>query len=182
MKTKILSLIILFFASQNAAFAQYEEAQKQTQPTVALLKIGYLSYDEALRAMPDYQLAQTSLQTLRAQYDAEMQNAEQEFNEKYETFLETQRTMADAIREKRQSELQSMMERNVAFKKEAVRLLAQAEQDAMAPLHGKLRAVLAAIAEERAYIMVVNTDSNACPYLNPTMAEDITTIVLDRLK
>lgn len=154
----------------------------QSQPMAARLKIGYFSYEEALCAMPQYAIVQANLKALRSQYDDEMLKGEKEFNERYETFLEEQNIMAPAIREKRQSELQSMMERNVAFRNEANRLLAQAEKDAMAPLHATLSETLARVAEQRAYIMVVNTDSNACPYLSPTMAEDITTLVIDALK
>lgn len=154
----------------------------QTQPTAAQLKIGYFSYNEALCAMSQYSIAQANLKALRSQFDMEMQSAEKEFSEKYENFLEEQRNMAAAIRDKRQSELQLMMDRNVSFRKEAERLLAKAEADAMAPLHQALAEVIKRVAEERAYIMVVNTDSNACPYLNPTMAEDISTIIIDALK
>lgn len=182
MKSKILIFLITFMTTCISIFAQQEGAQQQTQPAVAMLKIGYFSYDEALRAMPDYSIVTAKLHDLRSQYDAEMQDAEKEFNEKYESFLENQKIMADAIREKRQSELQSMMERNVAFRHEAERLMAQAEQESMAPLHEKLNKVIANIAEERAYIMVVNTDSNACPYLNPIMAENISILVIERLK
>lgn len=153
----------------------------QSQPMAAKLKIGYFSYEEALCAMPQYAIVKANLKALRSQYDDEMQKSEKEFNERYETFLEEQHDMAPAIRDKRQSELQSMMERNVAFRQEAERLLAQAEKDAMDPLRAKLSEAIAQIAEQRAYIMVVNTDSNACPYLSPTMAEDITTLVIDAL-
>lgn len=157
-------------------------AETKAQPTAAQIKIGYFSYNEALCAMSQYSIAQANLKALRTQFDAEMQSAEKEFSEKYETFIEEQRNMAPVIRDKRQSELQTMMERNVAFRKEAERLMAKAEAEAMEPLHQSLAEVIRRIAEERAYIMVVNTDSNACPYLNPTMAEDISTLILDALK
>lgn len=179
---KTLFLILSLMVLSLQAFAQEEEMTQQSQPTAAQIKIGYFSYEEALCAMPEYSVAQANLKALRSQYDDEMKNGEKEFNEKYEAFLEEQRNMASAIREKRQSELQTMMDRNVAFRKEAMRLMAQAENDAIAPLKEKLSATIRRIAEERAYVMVVNTDSNACPYLNPTMAEDITTLIIDALK
>ena len=182
MYRKILTIIFVSLLAPLTLLAQEEETEQKAQPTVANIKIGFLSYDEALHAMPEYAIVQINLHGLRSQYDDEMQRAEKEFNEKYEFFLEGLKTMADAIREKRQSELQSMMERNVAFKKESARLISQAEKEAMAPLYERLQAVIADIAESRAYIMVVNTDSNACPYLSPVMAEDISTLVIDRLK
>lgn len=183
MKKKLFISFFLLLASCSFSFAQTEQDSiKQDMPSPVRMKIGFLSFDEALKAMPEYSVVQASLNSLRDQYDTEMQNAEKDFNEKYELFIDGLPDMVLAIREKRQSELQSMMERNIAFRQEAARLIEQAEADALAPLYVKLNNVISDIAEERAYIMVVNTDSNACPYLNPTMAEDITTLVIDRCK
>lgn len=182
MRKIIPLLFIAFFLVSTNIHAQETDSLAQAQPTAAQMKIGYFSYNEALCAMSQYSIAQANLTALRKQFDDEMQNAEKEFSGKYENFIEEQRNMAPVIREKRQSELQTMMERNVAFRQEAERLIAKAEKEAMEPLHQALAEVIKRIAEERAYIMVVNTDSNACPYLSPTMAEDITTVILDALK
>lgn len=179
---RTLFFIISLLSLTLAASAQEEVTEVKAQPAAAQLKIGYFSYDEVLRAMPQYAIAQANLKALRSQYDDEMEKGEKEFNEKYELFIEEQRAMAKVIREKRQSELQNMMERNVAFRKEAVRLLAQAEADAMAPLHERISEVVKAVGIERVYAMIVNTDSNACPFLSPVMAEDITYLLIDRLK
>ena len=93
------------------------------------IRIGYFSYDAVLKATPDYVSAQASIENLRKQYDSEIQFAEKDFNEKYENFIENINGMASAIREKRQSELQSILERNIAFKQESERLLAKAEEE-----------------------------------------------------
>ena len=181
-KYLFLILLAIIPALKSAKAQDIAGTNHQTQHTATQMKIGYFSYNEVLRAMPEYATVQKHLEDLRAQYENEMTNAEKEFNEKYELFLDTQQSMAKAIREKRQSELQSMMERNVAFKEEAKRLLADAEEKAMKPLHDKIAKALYFIGNERAYILIVNTDSNACPYLNPAMAENITTLLNDVLK
>ncbi len=72
-----------------------------------------------------------------AKYDEETKRVETEFNSKYEEFLDGQRSYAKTILEKRQAELRELMEKNIAFKAEAARLLKQAEDDAYAPLKGK---------------------------------------------
>lgn len=146
------------------------------------MKIGYFSYDEVLKAMPDYTVARNSIENLRKQYDNEMQTAQKEFNDKYENFLENQSGMASAIREKRQSELQSMLERNVAFKQESDRLLAKAEEEIMTPVRNKLNAAIKAVGNEKDLIAILNTDNNACPYINPVIGEDVTSSIIDKLK
>lgn len=147
----------------------------------AQLKFGYFSYQEALKAMPDYSIAQHNLETLKGKYDAETKRAEDEFNRKYEEFLDGQRDFAPSIREKRQAELMELMEKNLAFKNEAQRLMAQATTDAYAPLKSKLAAALQKIGGERGYAFIINTDNDAVPYISSLVGEDISTIVKDAL-
>lgn len=124
----------------------------------------------------------TELDRLRAQYDQETQRADEEFNAKYEEFLDNYGTLATSIRRKRQTELQQTMEANVRFREESRRLLRQAEEDAIAPLQQKIDAVLSSYAAQNGFDVVLNTDSNACPYLNPAISVDITSSLSDILK
>lgn len=150
--------------------------------TQAQTRFGYLSYDEAIKTMPDYALAQKNLETLRAQYDNEVKRAEDEFNKKYAEFLEEQADLAPAIRKKRQSELQELLDRNIAFKKDADRLLAQAEADMYNPLRQKLNAILRKIGQERGYAFILNTDNNALPFVSEAYGEDINEAVKAAVK
>jgi len=90
--------------------------------------------------------------------------------------------MASAIREKRQSELQSILERNIAFKQESERLLAKAEEEALAPLRNKLDNAIKALGSENNFIVILNTDNNAVPYINPMIGEDVTDLLIDRIR
>lgn len=145
----------------------------------AQVKFGYFSYEEALHSMPDYAIAQRNLENLQNQYAAEMKRAEQEFNSKYEEFLDGQSSYATAIRQKRQAELQELMEKNLAFKEEANRLLEAARKDAETPLRQKLAEAVKRIGAERGYAFILNTDGDACPYIDPAWGEDINMIVKD---
>lgn len=163
--------------------------QAQKTDTVAVANIpsqaatswfGYLSYDEALKAMPDYAAAGKQLQELRARYDAEVRRSEEDFNSKYEAFLEGQKDFPPTILQKRQNELQEIMDKNIAFKEESRRLLRDAEREIYAPLHAKLAAILKEIGQERGYLFIINTDVNACPFINTALGEDITPLVRAR--
>ena len=148
----------------------------------AQIRFGYLSYNTVLTSMTDYQLAKRSIDDLKLKYDAEMKRSEKEFNEKYEEFLEVQRDLVPSILRKRQGELQEMMEKNIAFKNDAQQLLKQAETDAYAPVKKKLNEAVANVARERGYAFVINTDNDACPYVNPKMGEDATEAVKAAIK
>lgn len=149
--------------------------------TIAM-KFGYLSYEQALQSTRDYTLVQNKLTSLRGQYEAEMKRVEDEFNLKYEEFLDGQREFPNTILRKRQTELQELMSKNIAFKEESRQQLATTEEELMAPLKEKLRETISRIASERGYAFVINTDANACPYINPALGEDINKLVQDALK
>ena len=148
----------------------------------AQVKFGYFSYDQVLTTMPEYQIVMENMTDLKTKYDAETKRVEEEFNKKYEEFLDGQRDFAPTILQKRQSELQELLKRNVAFKAEAERLLAKAEKEAFAPLHQKISTALQTIGTEQGYAFILNTDGNACPYINPTMGEDVTDLLKNALK
>ena len=163
---KIFFLLILF-ALPLVASAQF--------------RFGYFSYQAVLQSMPDYTVAQRSIGDLRQKYDAEMKRAEEEFNNKYEDFLDSQRDLVPAILRKRQVELQELMEKNVAFKKEAQRLIEQAETDAMAPVKRKLDEAVGVAGKKNGYAFIINTDGDSCPYINPEAGEDATASVKEAL-
>ena len=132
--------------------------------------------------MPEYAIVQKNLTDLKSKYDAETKRSEDEFNKKYEEFLDGHRDFAPAILQKRQAELQDMMEKNVAFKNESRRLLQQAEKDAYAPLQSKLDALLQRIGKERGYAFILNTDNNALPFVDLVQGENVIGLVREATK
>ena len=137
-------------------------------------KIGYFSYKAILEDMPDYVTAMLGVETLRKQYDEELKAASDEFNEKYELFLDQQSMLDESIKQKRQADLQSLLDRNTQFRNESMRLLRQAEQDALAPVKQKLNKAIQSVGYSGAFLLIVNTDSEACPYIDSNSAEDVT--------
>lgn len=181
---KKIFLYIAMALMPVAASAQQTTAATASQQTAAvpLIHFGYISYDEVLRSMSDYTIAQHNMDELRKKYDDEMKRVETEFNSKYEEFLDGQRSFAPSILEKRQAELKELLEKNMAFRAEAQRLLKQAEEEAYAPLKAKIQTALDKVAKAKGLAFVLNTDNNAAPYVNPTMGEDVTAQVKEALK
>lgn len=182
-------LILFSFAVMTAltASAQTETAAPAAPTTVVAqqqpqLHFGYVSCDSVLHALPEYAVAMKNLNDLRAKYEAEMKRVEDEFNSKYELFLDGQRDFAPSIRQKRQAELQELMEKNIAFKKEAQKLPSKAEKEAITPLKKTIQATITRIGQQRGLAFVVNTDGETMPYLNTSMGVDITEEVIKASK
>lgn len=145
------------------------------------LHFGYLSYNEVMKAMPEYQQALQSLAELKESYDEEMTRAEQDFSKKFAEYVDGQKSFPENIMLKRQKELQQLMEQSLQFKNEAQELLTKAEAELMEPIHTKLKEAIVAVGKSHNYIYVLNTDNNAHPYLNQGIAEDCTSAVLKEL-
>ena len=148
----------------------------------ATFRFGYLSYQAALQSMPDYATVQQQLAELRQHFQNETLRVEDEFNRKYEEFLEGQREFPQSILQKRQMELQELMDKNLAFKENSRKELEKAEQDLMAPLKIRLIEVLGKMGRERGYAFIIDTDVKALPFINPAMGHDLNQQVQDALK
>ena len=166
---KRLALICLIWLSSSALWAQ-------------TATFGYYSLDEVLKALPDYQAAETQLTQLRKQYADELNLAQQEFSSKYEAFLEGLSSFAPTVRTKRQSELEQLVRQNQAFRDEAARLLEQAEHEARRPIIAKVKAAVDRLGAELQLDFVVNNDVQALTYINPAKGKDLTETLILQLK
>ena len=146
-----------------------------------VFRFGYLSYKAAIERMAEYAVVQQQMEDLRAQYQAETLRVEDEFNRKYEEFLDGQHEFPRTILQKRQTELQELMEKNIKFKEQSRQELEDAERQAMAPLRIRLIELLSTIGRERGFAFVYDTDTKALPFINPAQGEDISQMVNARL-
>ena len=183
MKKNLLFLAFALFAlSASAQQNPAVGAQQATTAAQPVLRFGYFSFEQVFHTMPGYAIAKHNMDELRGKYDEETKRVEDEFNSKYEEFLDGQRSYAKSIFEKRQAELRELMEKNIAFKAEAARLLKKAEEEAYAPLKAKMNAALQQIGKENGFAFILNTDNNATPYLSAEMGVDITEALKEKIK
>ena len=183
MKKNLLFLAFALFAlSASAQQNPAVGAQQATTAAQPVLRFGYFSFEQVFHTMPGYAIAKHNMDELRAKYDEETKRVETEFNTKYEEFLDGQRSYAKTILEKRQAELRELMEKNIAFKAEAAKLLNQAETDAYAPLKTQINEAAKQIGKEKGFAFIINTDNNTTPYLSEEMGEDITAVLEEKLK
>lgn len=147
----------------------------------AQIQFGYLSYQQVIKEMPEYTQAMQELKTLKDKYDEEATRGETEFQKKFVDFLQGQKDFPQTIMQKRQAELQTLMDNGVAFRMQVQTLLAQAEKDLVAEVQKKLNRVLLEVGVENGYGFILNTDDNACPYINPVIGVDVTELVRQKL-
>lgn len=147
----------------------------------AQMQFGYISYEQVLREMPEYAKAMQDLDTLKAKYEAEAQKGEEEFQRKFVDFLQGQKDFPQAIMQKRQAELQALMDNGVAFRKKSQELLAEAEKGLVQEARKRLNNALLEVGVEFGYGYILNTDGNSCPYINPVAGVDVSDLVRRKL-
>jgi outer membrane protein len=103
-----------------------------------------------------------------------MKRVEDDFNKKYEEFLDGQKNFPKTILQKRQSELQEMLDKNIAFKNESQRMLNEMEAQLLLTVNQLLKTAVEQVGKQHGYAFILNTDADALPWLNPEMGEDVT--------
>ena len=157
---------------------------QETVPSPAEVRVpqfGYLSYQALYRQMPEYAQAKAAFAELQDKYEAEAKRAEEEFQCKFAEFLQGQKDFPASIMQKRQAELQDLMDKSISFRQESKRLLQQAEAEMQAPVTKKLNEAIQSVATDLSLIFVLNTDDNAVPYINAQVGVNITGPVLQKL-
>ena len=146
------------------------------------MKFAYLSIDSVMQSMEEYAQLQQDMAAMRQQYEAEMKRVEDDFNKKYEEFLDGQKNFPKTILQKRQSELQEMMDKNITFKKESLQLLNDTEKTQTDVIRMMVEMAVKTLGMQRGYAFILNTDADATPWLNPALGDDITEDVKALLK
>lgn len=149
--------------------------------TMAQSKFGYVSYKEIVTALPEYCIVNAHLDELQAKYEAEIERSEREFNQKYTDFIEEQSQFPDNIRIKRHKELQELMEKAMAFKKEINDAMREARHEMMKPLHDKVNEAVMKVCIEGNYDYILDMDDRTYIAINPQSGTDITSLVKQEL-
>ena len=144
------------------------------QSGATTMKFGFLSYDSVRQSMKEYAEMQQQVATMRSAYEAEMKRVEDDFNKKYEEFLDGQKNFPTTILQKRQSELQEMLDKNIAFKNESLRILNETEAQLLESINLMVKICVQQVGQKHGYAFILNTDADALPWLNPEMGEDVT--------
>ena len=143
------------------------------------LKFGHINAQEIITVMPEFTKAQNDIQTLEKQLTAELQRTQDEFNNKYQQFQQAiaKDSLPPNIAERRQKELQDMMQRQEQFQQDAQQQMAKAQNDAMAPIYQKLDNAIKAVGAAEGVIYIFDLARTSIPYVNESQSINLTSKV-----
>ena len=147
------------------------------------LKFGHINAQEIVSAMPEFAKAQSDIEALDKQLTSELQRTQEEFNKKYQEFLQAiaKDSLPANIAERRQKELQDMMQRQEQFQQEAQQQMQKAQADAMAPIYKKLDDAIKAVGAAEGVIYIFDLARTPVAYVNESQSINLTPKVKTQL-
>lgn len=140
------------------------------------LKFGHVNAQEIITVMPEFTKAQNDIQTLEKQLTDELKRTQEEFNKKYQEFQQAiaKDSLPPNIAERRQKELQDMMQRQEQFQQDAQQQMQKAQNDAMAPIYQKLDNAIKAVGAAEGVIYIFDLARTSIPYVNESQSINLT--------
>ena len=128
--------------------------------------------------MPEVAQVKLKMDTINAQYESQLTSMQEEFQKKLQDYQSQEATMADAVKQIRQQELQEMQQRIQLFYQTAEQDIQKKQQELLAPVHEKMSKAIKAVGEREGYTYIF--DSAAMVHIG-TDATDATPAVKKEL-
>ncbi|GJM29339.1 MAG: hypothetical protein DHS20C17_19740 [Cyclobacteriaceae bacterium] len=115
------------------------------------LKIGYTNTDYILSKLPEAKQIESDLKTHRDQLGAQLRSKQEEFERKYQSFVDGQATMTDVVRTDVQTELQALQDSIQKFASEAEKSMQNKQIQLLAPVYEKIDGGIKEVAQEQGF-------------------------------
>ena len=160
--------IVLFALVMIPVMAFAQESQK----------IAHVNYGEVVMAMPEYAQMMDSMKKQEAEFVAEFQNFQDEYNKKYSDFLEQQETLNESIKIRRMQDIQDVAQKAEQFQQYAQQQQAELEQALLTPIFEKLQKAIDDVGRENNFLYILETTT--LRFVSPN-ASDATPLVKRKL-
>ena len=144
-------------------------------------KFGHIKTQEILTVMPEYTKAQTDIAAMEQQYRDEIKRAEEELSKKYAAYQQEQANLPKNIAERRQKELDDLMQKGMQFQQDAQQQLQQSWMEMIQPIAKKIDDAIKAVGQEGGYVYIFDLNSTNIPFVNETLSTDVTASVKAKL-
>ena len=144
-------------------------------------KFGHIKTQEILTVMPEYTKAQTDIAAMEQQYRDEIKRAEAELSKKYAAYQQEQANLPKNIAERRQKELDDLMQKGMQFQQDAQQQLQQSWMEMIQPIAKKIDDAIKAVGQEGGYVYIFDLNSTNIPFVNETLSTDVTAAVKAKL-
>jgi outer membrane protein len=150
----------------------------------AQMKIGHITSEAVMQALPEAADAQKSLDALVAQWEAELQKMQGEWKRRFDEYDKRKLILTDQARADQERELRDLDQRIVEYRNKKFGQngeLFQKQNEVMKPLQNKMFKVLEEIANEDGYDYIFDRSGEVL-LLFASDKHDLTSQVIARMK
>ena len=120
-------------------------------------KFGHINTQELFAQMPEVAKVKLQMDTIQAQYENQLASMNEEFQKKFQDYQAQEATMADAVKQIRQQELQEMQQRIQLFYQTAEQDIQKKQQELLMPVHERMAKAIKAVGEREAYTYIFDS-------------------------
>lgn len=147
--------------------------------TVNAQKVAHLHLDSLSNLMPETKVAKGVAEVYFNDLKKTAGAMEEEFQKKYNDYLQAEATMSELVKKTKQEELQSLQTRIQDFNQQAQMDYQKKSADLTAPIMEKAKKAIEAVAKENGYKYVLDTSAGNVLYSE--QSEDILMLVKKKL-
>ena len=122
-------------------------------------KFGHINTQELFTQMPEVAVVKLKMDTIQGQYEAQLASMNEEIQKKMQDYQAQEATMADAVKQIRQQELQEMNQRIQLFYQTAEQDIQKKQQELLAPIHEKMAKAIKAVGERENYTYIFDSQA-----------------------
>jgi len=141
-------------------------------------KFGHINSQELFTQMPEVAQVRLKMDTIQSQYENQLTSMNEEFQKKMQDYQAQEPTMADAVKQIRQQELQEMNQRIQLFYQTAEQDIQKKQQELLTPVHEKLTKAIKTVGDREGYTYIF--DSSSMVHIGAD-ATDVTPVVKKEL-
>jgi len=142
-------------------------------------KIGTVNLDEVMQAMPETSVLEKELADRTTKFQSQAKSMQDEFQTKYQTYVEQADSLDELTRGVREDELRSLQQRAEQYQQSAYQQITQYREQQLGMIQEKLFKAVKAVGDREKFLAVFPT--NEATYFSPSQTTDVTGLVKTEL-
>ena len=124
---------------------------------ISAQKFGHINTQELFTQMPEVAQIKLKMDTIQGQYETQLASMQEEIQKKMQDYQAQEATMADAVKQIRQQELQEMNQRIQLFYQTAEQDIQKKQQELLTPVHEKMSKAIKTVGERENYTYIFDS-------------------------
>lgn len=143
------------------------------------LKIGTVNLDEVMQAMPETSVLEKELSTRTQNFQNQAKTMQDEFQSKYQAYVEQHDSLDDLTRGVREDELRSLQQRAEQYQQMSYQQISQYREQQLGMIQDKLFKAVNAVGDREKFVAIFPV--NEATYFNASLTTDVTGLVKTEL-